>query len=195
MSPTDWSAWTVILLKPDCLARGLTDDVLAWVARDVHVSAHCVIAPTEQQIFAHYDDLLPPEVSREFGLDVPAELRRLYVGNQVMVALGHGPDAASRVRALLGHTDPSIAGPDTIRGHFGVDSLHNARAETRLINNLIHTSDHAAVVERDFDIWYGRDQRHLLTPPQPTGAPHGHDLPRPAPSPAADTRPDLNPQA
>ncbi|MEU6721784.1 nucleoside-diphosphate kinase [Nonomuraea sp. NPDC046802] len=133
-------------------------------------------------------------MSQEFGLDVPSELRRLYVGNQVMVALGHGPDAAGRVRALLGHTDPAIAGPDTIRGHFGTDSLHAARSENRLINNLIHTSDHAAVVERDFDIWYGRDQRHLLTPTKPTGAPHGHNTPHPARPPAADSRADLDPQ-
>ncbi|WP_433362479.1 nucleoside-diphosphate kinase [Streptosporangium sp. CA-115845] len=159
----NWSAWTVILLKPDCLIRGLTDDVLAWVAREVHVTARQEIHPTEQQIFAHYDDMLAPEISREFGLDVPAELRRIYVGNPVMVALGHGPDAAARVRALLGATDPGTAGPDTIRGHFGTDSLTTARTEGRLINNLIHTSDHTGVVERDFGIWYGLDQRHLLT--------------------------------
>ncbi|MEV6861564.1 nucleoside-diphosphate kinase [Streptosporangium subroseum] len=164
MTGVDWSAWTVILLKPDCLTRGLTDDVLAWVGREVDVTARQVISPTEGQIFAHYDDMLPPEVSAAFGLNVPAQLRRLYVGSQVMVALGHGPDAAARIRAVLGHTDPSEAGDDTIRGHFGVDSLTIARSEGRLINNLIHTSDHAGVVKRDFDIWYGPDQLHLITP-------------------------------
>ncbi|GGS98901.1 nucleoside diphosphate kinase [Planobispora rosea] len=164
MTGVDWSAWSVILLKPDCLQRGLAEEVLGCLSRQVRITARRVISPTEEQVFAHYDDLLPPQVSQEFGLDVPAALRRLYVGARVMVALGHGPDAAARLRTLIGPTDPGIAADHTIRGRFGVDDLATARAEGRLINNLIHTSDHAGVVERDFAIWYGPGQHHLLTP-------------------------------
>jgi nucleoside-diphosphate kinase len=164
MSGVDWRGWTVILLKPDCVQRGLTDDVLARIAGQVTVTGRRTLTVTEQQIFAHYHDMLPASVSQEFGLDVAAALRRLFVGNQVVVALGHGADAAARVRALIGHTDPRLAGNATIRGHWGVDTLATARAQGRLINNLIHTSDHHGVVERDFGIWYGDSHRHLLTP-------------------------------
>ncbi|MEV8637598.1 nucleoside-diphosphate kinase [Streptosporangium sp. NPDC051023] len=164
MPPVDWSTWSVILLKPDCLKRDLADEVLAWIGREMHVTARRVIYPTEVQIFAHYDDMLDPRVSQEFGLDVPAALRRLYVGARVMVALGRGPDAAARLRALIGPTFPGVTDADTIRGRFGIDTLATARAEGRLINNLIHTSDHAGVVQRDFDIWYGPGRHHLLTP-------------------------------
>lgn len=160
----DWTRWTVILLKPDCIRRGLVGAVLQHVGRVVTVSAARAITVTEAQIFAHYDDMLPPEVSASFGLDVSAELRRIFVGNQVVIALGHGHQAADRLRAILGVTDPAFAHPDSIRGHFGCDSLSTARAEGRLIDNLIHTSDHVGVVERDFAIWYGADNRHLLTP-------------------------------
>ncbi|MEV7965855.1 nucleoside-diphosphate kinase [Sphaerisporangium sp. NPDC088356] len=159
----DWSQWTVILLKPDCVQRGLTGDVLGWVAREVTVTGRRTVTVTEEQILAHYDDMLPASVSAEFGFDVPAGLRRLFVGHQVVVALGHGPGAAPRIRALLGHTDPGVADAGTIRRHFGVDTLATARAENRLINNLIHSSDHEGVVERDFGIWYGATYRHLLT--------------------------------
>ncbi|WP_220183387.1 nucleoside-diphosphate kinase [Sphaerisporangium album] len=162
MSPVDWSRWTVILLKPDCVARGLVDDVLAWVAREVTVTGQKTLTVTSEQIFAHYDDMLAPHLSAEFGFDIAADLRRLYVGHQVAVALGHGDGAAPRVRRMLGDTDPSLAGTDTIRGYFGVDSLATARGENRLINNVIHTSDHEGVVERDFGIWYGPSHLHLL---------------------------------
>lgn len=160
----DWARWTVILLKPDCLRRGLVDAVLNRVGRAVAISAVRTVTVTEEQVFAHYDDMLPPEVSAAFGLDVRAELRRIFVGNQVVVALGHGHQAADRLRAILGVTDPAFAHTDSIRGHFGCDSLATARAQGRLIDNLIHTSDHVGVVERDFAIWYGADNRHLLAP-------------------------------
>lgn len=157
----DWSRWTVILLKPDCLYRGLVEPVLAWVRREMPVSGLRTVEPTEEQIFAHYDDIL--NLSARLGVDVPGELRRIYVGQQVAVALGYGPHAAARLRVMLGDTDPAAAGPDTIRGHFGNDSLRAARARGQLINNLIHTSDSSAVVPRDFDIWYGTAYEHLLT--------------------------------
>lgn len=160
----DWAQWTVILLKPDCLRRRLVDVVLQRVGWVVTVSAVRTVTATEEQVFAHYDDMLAPEVSRAFGLDVRAELRRIFVEKQVVVALGHGDKAADRLRAVLGATDPSLADPDSIRGHFGRDSLATARAEGRLIDNLIHTSDHTDVVERDFAIWYGAGNRHLLVP-------------------------------
>ncbi|MFI7643284.1 nucleoside-diphosphate kinase [Nonomuraea sp. NPDC049400] len=159
-----WDRWSVILLKPDCVQRGLVDDVLACLGEHVEIRGRQEATVTEEQIFAHYDDMLAPQVSTEFGLDVAADLRRLFVGRQVCVALGHGPAAPARLRELIGPTDPSLAGAATIRGRFGIDSLTIARSEGRLIDNLIHTSDNAAVVERDFGIWYGPSMRHLLTP-------------------------------
>jgi nucleoside-diphosphate kinase len=161
----DWSWWTVILLKPDCLARELTESVLAAVSEHVTIIAQQTVHPAAEQIFAHYDDIVP--LSAEFGVDVPAELRRIYLGQAVIVAIGHGPSAAARLRAVLGPTDPGDADQATIRGRFGLDTLAKARADGRLIDNLIHTSDHAGVVARDLAIWFGPDATALLIPPDP----------------------------
>jgi len=166
----DWSWWTVILLKPDCLARGLTGPVLAMAGEHVLVTATRIVSPTAEQILDHYADILP--LSDELGIDVAAELHRIYVGHQIGLALGYGPDAASRLRAVLGHRDPAIAGPCTIRGCFGTDSLTRARSENRLIDNLIHTSDDTGAVPGDFARWYGPGHITLLRPsPAPGAAP------------------------
>jgi nucleoside-diphosphate kinase len=157
----DWSRWSVILLKPDCVARGLTVPVLAWVRRVVTVTATKTLVASEEQVFAHYADLFPREA--EIGVDVAAELRRIYLGRTVMVALGYGHDAPARLRALLGPTDPAVASPDTIRSHFGIDSHALAQTEERLIDNVIHTSDDPAAACRDFTIWFG-DRTELLSP-------------------------------
>lgn len=159
-----WSLWTVILLKPDCLARRLTGPVLTMAAQHVRVTAWRTLYPTAGQVLTHYADILP--LSARLGVDVAAELRRIYLGHPVTVALGYGPDAAARLRAVLGPTNPAQAGPDTIRGRFGTDSLAKARSEGRLIDNLIHSSDHAGVVARDLALWFGLAAAPLS--PRPT---------------------------
>jgi len=170
MSDIDWSRWTVILLKPDCLDRNLTGVVLDAVRDLLAVVDYRTATAAEQQIFTHYADMLP--LSAQLGRDVPAELRRIFVGRDVGIALAHGEDAAPRLRAIIGHTDPAIADPNSIRGRFAGDTLARAQAEGRLVNNLIHSSDTVDVVARDFDIWYGPHAAHLLREPiaQPGGA-------------------------
>ena len=165
---TDWFFWTVILLKPDCLARDLAGPVLAMAGEHVRVTATRTLHPTAGQVLEHYADIL--HLSAEIGVDVAADLIRIYVGRPVAVALGYGPDAAMRLRAVLGHRDPAQAGPDTIRGRFGTDSLRAARAEGRLIDNLIHSSDDAGAVPGDLIRWFGPDGVTLLCPPPDPGA-------------------------
>lgn len=165
----DWAWWTVILLKPDCLDRNLLSPVLAAVEQELYVVDVGKVFPTEPQIFSHYADMLP--LSARLGRDVPAELRRIYVGRQAAIALAYGEDAAPRLRRLLGPTDPAAAGPDTIRGGFAADTLARAQAEGRLVDNLIHSSDNTEAVARDFGIWYGPSKAHLLRAPHPNGEP------------------------
>lgn len=160
----DWPRWTVVLLKPDCVARGLVEPVLTWVSTEVTLVDQRMVTPTEEQIFTHYEDLLTTRRAHFTWVDLAAELRRTYVGQRVGIALGHAPNAATRLRDLLGHFDPTRAGLLTIRGRFGQDSLRQAQAEGRLIANVIHSSDDPAGAEREFGIWYGPDLRHLLYP-------------------------------
>jgi len=161
---TDWTCWTVVLLKPDCVARGLVRPVLTWVATVVTLVDQRLLDPTEDQIFAHYHDLLTTRRTHFTWVDVAADLRRNYVGHRVGIALGHGDNAAARVRALLGHWDPAQASPDTIRGRFGTDSLRKAMADGRLIDNVIHSSDDPSGAANEFAIWYGPDAANLLRP-------------------------------
>lgn len=164
----DWSRFTVILLKPDCLRRGLVEPVLDRIAEHVEIITADEVTVADWQIFVHYWDLL---VDRDwFTVDVVECLRTAYVGREVVVALGHGDDGdtPTRVRALLGHFDPTKAVPGTIRSDLGEDSHRRARAEHRLVENLVHTSDDPAAVCRDFGVWFGANRAELLHRPCPT---------------------------
>jgi nucleoside-diphosphate kinase len=161
----DWTRWTVVLLKPDCISRGLVEPVLTWVGTEVTVIDQRIVTPTEDQIFAHYQDLLTSRLAHFTWVDVADDLRRSYVGKQVGIALGYATHAAPRLRDLLGHFDPSQAGLLTIRGRFGQDSLDRARAESRLVASVIHSSDDPDGAQREFGIWYGPSLYHLLCQP------------------------------
>jgi nucleoside-diphosphate kinase len=161
----DWTWWSVVLLKPDCVARDLVNPVLAQVSAEVAVVDRRIITATEDQIIAHYTDLLTARLAYFTWVDVATDLRREYAGHQVGIALACGRNAAPRLRDLLGHYDPARASPASIRGRFGRDSLLHAQAENRLIRNVIHSSDDAVGAEREFGIWYGPLFRHLLQPP------------------------------
>ncbi|MFR9722948.1 nucleoside-diphosphate kinase [Streptomyces sp. MS19] len=170
----DWSRWSVVLLKPDCVRRGLADAVLDRLAAEADIRGRKNVTVADWQVFIHYWDLLV-DADWFIGLDVPACLRSMYVDRRVTVALAHGPSGiAGRLRQLLGHFDPSEAAPGTIRGDLGTDSLAAARAAERLVENLVHTSDDADAARRDFGTWYGANSHQLLgTPHLPAPLDHG----------------------
>ena len=161
----DWSRWSVVLLKPDCVRRDLCDTVLQRIATgaDVEISAHEIVTVADWQIHVHYWDLLV-DADWFAPLDVPAALRASWIGQRAGIALARGThgDTTARIRALLGHYDPAVADPYSIRGALGVDSEDKARAEGRLIENLVHTSDDPAATCRDFGTWYGAARHDLL---------------------------------
>ncbi|MET9863098.1 nucleoside-diphosphate kinase [Streptomyces smyrnaeus] len=180
VSGVDWDRWSVVLLKPDCIERGLSDTLLERLSRLVAITGRREVRVAPWQIHVHYWDLL---VGADWlGRDIPACLDSLYVGKRVGVALAFGPPGTAQLlRDQLGHYDPVRAAPGTLRGDWGTDSLAQAEAEGRLINNLIHTSDDAQAACRDFGTWYGAHQAHLLRPsdvPRPA-SPAQRPLPRP----------------
>lgn len=157
----DWTRWSVVLLKPDCIRRGLTDAVLRRLAAVADISGRMDVT-VDWQIFVHYWDLLVD--ADWFDVEIPACLRSMYVGQQVTVALAHGLQGTPELlRAQLGHFDPSKAAIGTIRGDLGVDSLAAARTEGRLVENLVHTSDDVQAARRDFGTWYGANRFQLLS--------------------------------
>ena len=159
-----WGRWTAATCKPDATRRRLVEPILEWIGAEVRLIERRTAFVTERHIFTHYADMI--EIDDRFPFDVRAELRRNWVGKTITVALFHGQTEGTpeRVRGLLGHYDPDQAAADSIRGHFGVDSIAQARSEGRFIDNLIHTSDDASGAEREFNVWFGPAFAHLLTP-------------------------------
>lgn len=123
---------TLILLKPDCVAKGLNGEVLKrFEAEGFRVRGCKMMQLTDELLIEHYSHI----ADKPFFPDVATFMKSAPV---IAVALS-GENIIAHVRDLLGPTDSKTAPKGTIRGDFGDDKM----------TNVVHASDspEAAAVE------------------------------------------------
>ena len=123
---------SLLLLKPDCVAKGLNGEVLRRLeAEGFRVRGIKMILLTDELLKEHYSHI----ADKPFFPDVANFMKSNPV---IAVALG-GDNVIAHDRDLLGPTDSKIAPKGTIRGDFGSDKM----------TNVVHASDspEAAAVE------------------------------------------------
>lgn len=115
---------TFIILKPDCMEKGLAGQVLQRFEKAGFEIVAAKMARLEPPIlrehYAHVADL-------PFFPDIEAFMSSRPV---VLMAL-QGENVINRVRELLGPTDSTKAPAGSIRGDFGTD----------MMRNVVHASD------------------------------------------------------
>ena len=119
---------TLIILKPDAIARGLTGEVITRLEKTGLKLVGCKMSELSTDILReHYAHL----VDKPFFPDI---LKYMQSG-PVMLQVWDGVEAATLVRKIVGATNPTEALPGTIRGDY---SLNIAR-------NMIHASETAEI--------------------------------------------------
>ena len=129
---------TLLIVKPDGVARGLVGEVLRRVetkglrieALDLRVIERSV---AEEHYGEHRDKPF-------FG-----ELVDFITGGPVVVARITGDDAITCWRTLMGPTNPVDAPPGSIRGDFA----------TQIGENIVHGSDSAESAARELALFFG----------------------------------------
>lgn len=132
---------TLIILKPDCVQRGLMGEVLSRFERKglKIVGGKFMLVP-ETLAKKHYAE---HEGKPFFG-----SLISFITSAPVMVLAVQGPEAVSVCRTIIGKTDGKVADPGTIRGDFGISRS----------TNLVHGSDSAESAQRELALWFGEGQ-------------------------------------
>lgn len=175
---------TLVLLKPDAVARGLVGEVIGRFERaGLKLVAMKIVHPTAEKAAGHYNG---PDAwisgmgqktldsFEEFGMDVMAVLGTEdpfaigtmvrgwlidYVSSGPIVAIVlEGVHAISAVRRLIGFTIPSRAEPGTIRGDLSIDSNTISSLETRATKNLIHASGNPEEAAQEIAYWFDDDE-------------------------------------
>jgi nucleoside-diphosphate kinase len=128
---------TLVLVKPDGVARGLVGQVVARLeAKGLRLVAAELRTLTTEVAESHYAE------HRErpfFG-----SLVEFITGGPLLALVVEGPRAIEAFRALAGATDPVTAAPGTIRGDFALE----------VQNNIVHGSDSAESAARAIALFF-----------------------------------------
>jgi nucleoside-diphosphate kinase len=133
---------SLVLIKPDGVARNLTGEILSRIeGKGYQLVDIKLIEPERSLLAAHYAEhegkpFYEPLI--EFMESGPIVAIRI-AGNRVIEGF----------RSLAGTTDPTTAAPGTIRGDLGRDW------GLKVQQNLVHGSDSPESAQRELAIWFG----------------------------------------
>jgi len=109
---------TLVLLKPDCVTKNLSGDVLSrFLGADLAIRGIKMMTLSDELLAEHYAHVA----------DKPffPEIRSFMQESPVIALALEGEDAIGRVRDLLGPTNSKEAPAGTIRGDLGTDMMIN----------------------------------------------------------------------
>ena len=129
---------TLVLVKPDGVARGLVGEVIARIERKglrlVALELRTVSRQVGEQHYAEHAE------KPFFG-----DLLEFITSGPVVAAVVEGERAISAFRQLAGGTDPvDKATPGSIRGDFALETQFN----------LVHGSDSQDSAKREIALWF-----------------------------------------
>ena len=128
---------TLILVKPDAFARGLTGEIIARFERKgLTIVALQHMTMSEGEAKQHYAE---HEGKPFFG-----ELVDFITSGPLVAMVLEGEQAVAAARQVIGATNPIEAAPGSIRGDFALEVTFN----------MVHGSDSDESAEREIGIWF-----------------------------------------
>jgi nucleoside-diphosphate kinase len=133
---------TLILVKPDGLARSLTGEVL----RRVEAKGYRIVA---LELRSATPELLAEHYAEHHGKPFYEPLVEFMLSGPVVAVVAEGHRVIEGFRSLAGATDPTAAAPGTIRGDLGRDW------GLKVAQNIVHGSDSPESAAREIALWFG----------------------------------------
>jgi nucleoside-diphosphate kinase len=128
---------TLILLKPDCVQRGLMGRIISrFEDKGLNIVAMKMMSVTPELAKTHYAE----HVQKPF---YPA-LEGFITGGPIVAAIVEGLEVIRVVREMLGATSGLKAAAGTIRGDF---------SSSRQMN-LVHASDGPEAAKREIELYF-----------------------------------------
>jgi len=132
---------TLVLIKPDGVARNLTGEILTRIeSKGYQLVDIRMVQPDRDVLRAHY--------AEHEGKPFYEPLVTFMESGPVVAIRVAGHRVIEGIRSLCGATDPTQAAPGTIRGDLGRDWGLVVQ------QNLIHASDSPETAERELALWF-----------------------------------------
>jgi len=128
---------TLILVKPDAFARGLTGEIIARFERKgLKIVALRSLTVTKELAEQHYAE----HSERPFF----GELVEFITSGPIVAMVLEGEGAVKAARQVIGATDPLEAATGSIRGDFA----------TEMGQNMVHGSDSPESAAREAELFF-----------------------------------------
>ena len=128
---------TLVLVKPDAMARALAGEILGRLERrGLVVRAARLVRVDRELAERHYEE------HREKPFFV--ELVEFITSGPTLALVLEGESAIPVVRTTMGATNPAEAAPGTIRGDLAL----------AMPDNLVHGSDAPESARREIELWF-----------------------------------------
>ncbi|TML33416.1 MAG: nucleoside-diphosphate kinase [Actinobacteria bacterium] len=129
---------TLVLIKPDAMARALAGEILARFERRGLTVQDARLVNVERELAeTHYAE----HAEKPFY----GELVEFITSGPTLALALEGESAISVVRTTMGATNPTDSAPGTIRGDLAL----------AMPDNLVHGSDSPESAQRELELWFG----------------------------------------
>jgi nucleoside-diphosphate kinase len=129
---------TLILVKPDAFARGLSGEIIARFERKgLKIAALRRMTVERELAERHYAE----HAERPFF----GELVDFITSGPIVAMVLEGPEAVKAARQVIGATDPLEAAPGSIRGELAIE----------MGQNMVHGSDSPESAARESELFFG----------------------------------------
>jgi nucleoside-diphosphate kinase len=128
---------TLILVKPDAFARGLSGEIIARFER----KGLTIVAA---QLMTVSDALAKQHYAEHEGKPFFGELVEFITSGPLLALVFEGEDAIRAARQVIGATNPLEAAPGSIRGDFAI----------AVGQNMVHGSDSPESGEREAALFF-----------------------------------------
>jgi len=142
---------TLVLLKPDAVARGLVGRVIQrFEDAGLKIIGTKMLVMDADLTRRHYADL-----EERFGPEVYAVTATFMQQGPVIALVLEGVEAVANVRRLVGVTFPNLAQVGTIRGDFAHTSKAFTESQSKAAANLVHASGNVDEAKYEVELWFG----------------------------------------
>lgn len=132
---------TLVILKPDCIQRGITGEILSrFEKKGLKFVAMKMIMISKEKAEYHYME----HKNKPFFND----LVEFIISSPCVVLVLEAENAIRIARKLAGATKVEDAAPGTIRGDYVI----------HIASNVVHTSDSPESAEREINNFFSPDE-------------------------------------
>jgi len=132
---------TLILVKPDGVARGLVGEVISRIeAKGYAIDSLRMLQADRALLEKHY--------AEHVGKPFYEPLVEFMMSGPIVAVVASGNRVIEGFRSLAGVTDPTVAAPGTIRGDLARDQ------GTKVVQNIVHGSDSPESAAREIQIFF-----------------------------------------